>query len=65
MITVNGRGVSWEEGMSVARVMEVMKYTSHLVFVKVNGKAVRKEDWETTPVPDGAVVEAIHLVGGG
>ena len=51
--------------MSVARVMEVMKYTSHLVFVKVNGKAVRKEDWETTPVPDGAVVEAIHLVGGG
>lgn len=65
MMVVNGREVDWEEGMSVARVLEVMSYTSHLIFVKVNGRVVKKDDWEQTTVDDGDVVEAIHLVGGG
>jgi thiamine biosynthesis protein ThiS len=42
-----------------------MKYTSHLILVKVNGEVVPQTNFAEAPVPDGAVVEAIHLIGGG
>jgi sulfur carrier protein ThiS len=33
--------------------------------VKVNGELVRKEDYGTALVPDGADVKVIHLISGG
>ena len=65
MITVNGNELEWEEGMTVALVLERMKYTSHLILVKVNGEVVPQTSFSEAAVPDGAVVEAIHLIGGG
>ncbi len=65
MITVNGKGLEWEEGMTVDAVLKRMKYTSHLILVKVDGEVVAQKEFGTAPVPDGATVEAIHLVGGG
>ena len=65
MITVNGKELEWEEGMTVDAVLKRMKYTSHLILVKVDGEVIPQKNFGTAPVPDGAVVEAIHLVGGG
>ena len=65
MIVVNGEDMEWEEGMTVAEVLKRRKYTSHLIIVKVDGEVVPGGEFETAPVPDGAKVEAIHLIGGG
>ncbi len=64
-ITVNGRTVPWEEGMTVKRILEVMNYTFRMLVIKVNGRLVKRKDYASTPVPPGADVKVIHLVAGG
>ncbi len=65
LITVNGRQVPWEEGMTVRRVLEVMNYTFRLLVIKIDGQLVKKEDWDSAPVQAGADVQVIHLISGG
>jgi len=66
MIQVNDRHrISWREGMTVEDVLQEMNYTYHEIIVKVDGELVRKGAYETTTVPDGAEVKAIHLIAGG
>jgi len=66
MIRVNDRHeLPWHEGMTVSDVLREMNYTYHEIIVRVNGELVRKDAYETTVVPDGADVKAIHLIAGG
>ena len=66
MIEVNGRHeVAWREGMTVADLLEEMNYTYHEIIVRVDGELVPKDAYDTTTVPDGADVKAIHLIAGG
>jgi sulfur carrier protein len=65
MITVNGKEIAYEEGMTVKRLLEIMNYTFPMIIVRVNGKLVLKEDWETFAVPEGAKVQALHQIAGG
>ncbi len=64
-ITVNGNTVEWNEGMTVRDVLTVMNYTFRMLVIKVNGKIVKREAWDTFPVPDGADISVIHLMSGG
>lgn len=64
-ITVNGQTVAWEEGMTVQRVLDVMRYTFRMLVVKVDGRLVKRDDYAETRVPRGADVKVIHLVAGG
>ncbi len=64
-ITVNGRTVSWEEGMTVQRVLEVMNYTFRMLVVKVDDRLVKRDGYASFPIPAGADVKVIHLVAGG
>ncbi len=66
MVKVNGEfEVEWEEGMTVRRLLEKMKFTFPMLVVSVNGQIVLRDDWDTTPVPDGAEVKVLHMVAGG
>ena len=65
MITVNGKEVAYEEGMTVKRLLEIMNYTFPMIIVRVNGKLVLREDWETFVIPPGAKVQALHQIAGG
>jgi thiamine biosynthesis protein ThiS len=42
-----------------------MNYTFKLLVIKINGTLVKKDKYDTTPVPDGAEVAVIHLMSGG
>lgn len=64
-ITVNGNTVEWNEGMTVRDVLTVMNYTFRMLVIKVNGTVVKKENWDTHVVPEGADVSVIHLMSGG
>jgi thiamine biosynthesis protein ThiS len=66
VIRVNDRDeILWEEGMTVARLLAVCRFTSPKIAVFVDGELVRRPEYERRPVEDGAEVRVLHLIGGG
>ncbi|BDU70934.1 sulfur carrier protein ThiS [Mesoterricola silvestris] len=65
MITVNGDPVAWTPGMTVRDVLAERNFKFPLLVIKIDSTLVQPRDYPTTPVPDGAVVQVIHLMSGG
>lgn len=66
MIRVNNQfDVAWRSGMTVQDVLDALKFTFRMIVVKVNGVVVLRPDYATTLVPDGAEMQALHLISGG
>jgi len=66
MIRVNDQyDVAWRPGMTVQDVLDALKFSFRMIVVKVNGQVVLRADFPTTEVPDGAEMQAIHLISGG
>jgi sulfur carrier protein len=66
MIRVNNQyEVEWQPGMTVQDLLDELKFTFRLIVVKINGQVVLRPDYATTSVPDGAEVQALHLISGG
>jgi len=64
-IKVNKETVDWEEDMTVDRVLKIMNYSFRMIVVKVNGELVKKENYNTKIIPQGADVQVLHLIAGG
>lgn len=66
MIRVNDQyDVEYEPGMTVQELLDALRFSFRMIVVKVNGQVVLRKDFQTTEVPDGAEVQAIHLISGG
>lgn len=65
MITVNDDPLDWRPGLTVAEILKLRNYIFPMVAVQVNGELVRRGAYDKTPVPDGAVVQVIHMMSGG
>ena len=66
MIRINNEyQVEWRSSMTVQYLLEELKFTFRMIVVKVNGQVVLRPDYATTLVPDGAEVQALHLISGG
>lgn len=66
MIRVNDQyDLPWRPGMTVQDVLDALKFSFRMIVVKVNGQVVLRRDFATTPVPDGAEMQAIHMISGG
>lgn len=65
MIKVNFKETEWREGLTVQDVLDGQGYTFKMLAVWVNETPVTSEQFSTTIVPDGADVQAIHLISGG
>ncbi len=66
MIRVNEQyDVDYVPGMTVQDLLDALKFSFRMIVVKVNGQVVLRKDFRTTEVPDGAEVQAIHLISGG
>jgi sulfur carrier protein len=66
MIRVNAQyDVEYRPGMTVQDVLDALKFSFRMIVVKIDGKVVLKRDFATTEVPDGAEMQAIHLISGG
>jgi sulfur carrier protein len=65
MITVNSEPLPWHDGMTVRDVLTVRKYAFPLLIVRIDGILVPRDSYDSAPVPDGAVVDVVHLMSGG
>lgn len=57
--------VEWQPGMTVQDVLDALHFSFRMIVVKIEGKPVLRADFPSTPVPDGARMDAIHLISGG
>jgi thiamine biosynthesis protein ThiS len=65
MITVNEEPLAWHEGMTVRDVLTAKNYRFPMLVIHVGDELIQKKDYDTTAIPNGAVVKVIHLISGG
>lgn len=64
-IVLNGDPRRVPEGLNVAGLLQFLEIDGGRVAVELNHEIVRKPDWESAEVLDGAQVEVVWFVGGG
>ncbi len=64
-ITVNGERQELSSADSIFMLLKDLGLPAERVAVELNKVLVRKRDWDTTAVPDGAHLEIVEFVGGG
>jgi thiamine biosynthesis protein ThiS len=64
-VHVNGEPKRVPEGLDVARLLEWLKIDGGRVAVELNREIVRKPEWGSARVEQGAAIEIVWFVGGG
>jgi len=65
MILVNEEPLQWHAGMTVREVLKARNYRFPMLVIHVNDALVQPKQYDTTTIPDEAVVKVIHLISGG
>jgi sulfur carrier protein len=64
-IEINGKVREVPDGISLQSLLERLALPQQRVAVELDREVVRKKDWPSTRVNDGARIEVVHFVGGG
>ena len=64
-ITINGEPRSAPADATVASLLHQIGVQDDRVAVELNRQIVRRGEWETTQVREGAAIEIVQFVGGG
>ncbi len=54
-----------KESLSVNELLKLKHFTFKLLVIKINGKVIRKENYDDKLIHDGDKVHVIHLISGG
>lgn len=64
-VVVNGKPHDVPEGANVLSLLQTLEIDPSRVAVELNREIVRKPEWESTALNDGARIEIVWFVGGG
>ena len=64
-LTINGEEKTFEEGLTLARIIEKLGIADKVMAAAVNMEVVKKDRWETFKPKEGDKIELLHFVGGG
>ncbi len=64
-IMLNNNPFDWEENLTISGILKKKNYTFKMLVVKINGQLIRKENYASAVIPEGADVKIIHLISGG
>ena len=64
-VVVNGNPHDVPQGASIIELLQILEIDPSRVAVELNREIVRKPQWESTMVGEGAQVEIVWFVGGG
>lgn len=65
MVRVDGKEISWREGMTVADVLKELGDTYHYAVVRIGQMVVSKPDFDRVEVPKDSEIYLIPLIAGG
>lgn len=64
-LTINGNAIELDEGSTVAGFIEERKVTGKMFAVEINLEIINKDQYETTVLKNGDVIEIVGFFGGG
>ncbi len=64
-VTINGEQKEIDGGLTVLRYLEQLGIKPDRVAVELNRAIVKKAQWPSTTIENGAALEIVHFVGGG
>ncbi|WP_456380657.1 sulfur carrier protein ThiS [Hydrogenimonas sp.] len=64
-LIVNGEEKSFDEGVTLAQVIEKLGIADKVMAAAVNMEVVKKEKWSSFVPKEGDKIELLHFVGGG
>ncbi|RLD34465.1 MAG: thiamine biosynthesis protein ThiS [Bacteroidetes bacterium] len=65
-ITLNNRPETFEEDrLTISQILKLKKYSFRLLVVKINGKLIKKDQYNSVEVVDGDDVQILHMISGG
>jgi len=65
-ITLNNRPEEFVgEEISVSEMLKIKKFTYRMRLVKINGKLIKKDEYDKTLIKDGDDVQMLYLMSGG
>ena len=65
-ITLNNRSEEFVgEEISVSEMLKIKKFTYRMRLVKINGKLIKKDEYDKTLIKDGDDVQMLYLMSGG
>jgi thiamine biosynthesis protein ThiS len=64
-VTINGEPRDTERGRTITELLRELEITADRVAVELDRAIVKKAQWDTTELRDGAKLEIVHFVGGG
>jgi thiamine biosynthesis protein ThiS len=65
VVTAKGKKIQWHQKLTVQEILNTLGYTFPLILVRVDDRVVKRAEWDSFLVPDGAVVEVQPIVAGG
>ena len=64
-VVVNGKPRDVPEGANITSLLRILEIDASRVAVELNRQIVRKPEWESATLNDGAIIEIVWFVGGG
>lgn len=65
-ISLNNRSEEFDrDEMTVSEMLKIKKFTYRMRIVKINGKLIKKEDYDRAVIRDGDDVQMLYLMSGG
>ena len=65
-IILNNRHESFKaDKLTVNELLKVKNFTFRMLVIKINGKLIKKTEYDTSTISDGDKVMIMHLVSGG
>lgn len=61
----NRKEVFDTDSMTVSEMLEIKKFSFRMRLVKINGKLIKKEKYDTTIINEGDNVKMLYLMSGG
>ena len=61
----NNREILEQDTLSVSQLLEVKHFTFKMLVIKINGKLIKKEEYQSTYISEGDDVMVLHLISGG
>lgn len=65
MFLLNNRPEEWHDNLTIADLLIQKKFTFKLLVIKINGKLIKKNEYQNAIIPESADVKVIHLMSGG
>ena len=65
-ITLNNRPETFEkDSLSISDVLKIKNYSFKMMVIKINGKLIRKPEYDSSYIIDGDDLQIIHMISGG